>query len=94
MDWSDKAEVYRTICASFSGICWVIAAINSKWTEGLEIRLVTAMAHLCAADNRTRFLDIAQLGQRKGVAGDVLGNILDALGVTRLKPNFVMNPEP
>jgi hypothetical protein len=52
------------------------------------------MAHLRAVDNRTRFLDIAQLGQRKGVADDVLGDILDTLDVSRLEPHLIMDTEP
>jgi len=37
------------------------------------------MAHLRAVVNLSRFLDIAQLGQRKGVTEDLLGDIIDAL---------------
>jgi hypothetical protein len=43
------------------------------------------MAHLRAVDNRTRFLDIAQLGQRKGAADDVLGDIFDCRPGNRIK---------
>jgi hypothetical protein len=55
---------------------------------------IAAMAHLRTVDNRTGLFDITQLGQRKGIADDVLGNILDALGVTSLKPHFVVDTAP
>lgn len=60
----------------------------------MEIRFVATMAHLRTVDSRTGLFDITQLGQREGIADSVLGNILNALGVFRLKPNFVMNDEP
>ena len=65
-----------------------------KGGTGLEIPFVAAMAHLRTVNNGTGILDITQLGQRKGIADDVLGDILDALGVTRLKPHLVMDTEP
>jgi hypothetical protein len=64
-----------------------------KGCKHLKIPFITAMAHLRTVDNRTCLLDITQLGQRKGVADDVLGDILDALGVSRLKPHLVMDTE-
>lgn len=60
----------------------------------MEIPFVATIAHLRTVDSRTGLFDITQLGQREGVADNVLGNILNALGVFRLKPNFVMNNEP
>lgn len=52
------------------------------------------MAHLRAVDKRTRFLDLTQIGQRKGVADYVLDDILDTLGVSCLAPHLIMDTEP
>jgi len=62
-----------------------------KGCKHLEIPFIAAIAHLRAVDNRSGFLDITQLRQRKGIADDVLGDILDAFGVTRLKPQQKKN---
>jgi hypothetical protein len=65
-----------------------------KGAVSLEITFIAAMAHLRTVDNHTRFLYITQLGQRKGVADDVLGDILNALVVSRFEPDFVMDTAP
>ena len=60
-----------------------------KGCKHLQIPLVAAMPHLRTVNHRSSLLDITQLGQRKGIADDVLGDILDTLGVSRLKPHLV-----
>ena len=52
------------------------------------------MAHLRTVNHCPGVFNITQLGKRKGVADYVLGDILDTLGISRLKPHLVMDTEP
>jgi hypothetical protein len=56
--------------------------------KGLEIALVTSVAHLRTIDYNSGFLNKGEFSQRKGIADYVLGKIFNALGIACLNTHL------